>query len=570
MVKNLRPSIVVQTVTATCGSPRFFRWFEAVLGALGTAHGGNAIAAWRVSVGDIGVVALDEPARAELASQALAAGGEFDYTFFGAALGAPVVYMLGQERLTAAGSEDLVLILRPEAVVLPSTIIRMLGALKSDIAAVDARRLPVEALDGLSKRHPNQLSKPHARLPGRPLLFRRAMAADGGAPVAGAWPEPASALHCPEAVVFHDDRDEPSEQASPAQLSDRSSELSAETQPESGSLLETLLGQAGFAEAEASVARALTVSGPPLLSIVMRTQVLRPEALREVLLCLAGQTDGRFELLLVAHNAEPGGAENILAEQPRWLRSRTRVLASTGGTRSHPLNDGIAAARGSLISFLDDDDLVFGHWVETFLSAAEHHPRQVLRAAAGVQWATTIAWPGGIEGHRTESALSAPYPARFDLVDHLKVNMTPLMAYAIPRKFFELGGGADETLQVCEDWDLGLRAASLLGVVDILALTAIYRRWNSGQDSYSRHDESVWRRDMEQVRRKLDAGPMLVPAGIASELARLPDLKDLPAQLAAAYDSTSWRATAPLRLAVRFAAKLWRRLAASLSHIARG
>ena len=148
--------------------------------------------------------------------------------------------------------------------------------------------------------------------------------------------------------------------------------------------------------------------------------------------------------------------DQILAEQPRWLRSRTRVLASTGGTRSHPLNDGIAAARGSLISFLDDDDLVFGHWVETFLNAAEHHPRQVLRAAAGVQWATTIAWPGGIEGHRTESALSSPYPARFDLVD-------------------------------------------------IPALTAIYRRWNSGQDSYSRHDESVWRRDTEQVRRKLDA-----------------------------------------------------------------
>lgn len=122
-------------------------------------------------------------------------------------------------------------------------------------------------------------------------------------------------------------------------------------------------------------------------------------------------------------------------------------------------------------------------------------------------------WPEGLEGYRNESELSTPYPLVFNLADHLRVNMTPFMAFAFPRRFFDIFGGADESLTVCEDWDLALRAARVLGVVDFPVVTAIYRRWSSGRDSYSLHDQSVWERDMTRVKEKIDAAPMIVPAG---------------------------------------------------------
>jgi hypothetical protein len=347
---------------------------------------------------------------------------------------------------------------------------------------------------------------------------------------------------CAEAVVFY-----------PGSTLDAPAVPGRESEPPVGSLLEEVMGVPGLEGAREALSRALTVPDVALLSVVMRTQLLRPEALRDVLLCLAAQTDGRFELLLVVHEGSVEHAAKILADQPQWLRSRARILSASGGTRSRPLNVGIAAATGSLVAFLDDDDLVFAHWVETFLDATMRHPRRLIRAAAGVQRVAATSWIAGLEGHRDESAVSTPYPAVFDLADHLRVNMTPLMAFAFPRRFFDLFGGADETLEVCEDWDLGLRAASVLGVSDIPALTAIYRRWNSGRDSYSVHDRTVWARDMARVRDRLNARPLLLPPGGASDLEVFSNQRGLPQQLADAYSSSSWRVTAPLRATARFA-----------------
>jgi hypothetical protein len=56
----------------------------------------------------------------------------------------------------------------------------------------------------------------------------------------------------------------------------------------SGSLRQELMSDAGPRDARDCVARALDVTGDLLISIVMRTLVLRPEALRDVPLCLAG------------------------------------------------------------------------------------------------------------------------------------------------------------------------------------------------------------------------------------------------------------------------------------------
>lgn len=291
-------------------------------------------------------------------------------------------------------------------------------------------------------------------------------------------------------------------------------------------------------DAQAVVSDALDTGDGPLLSVVMRTRLHRPEALREALESLRAQRSDRYELILVVHDADLSAAERLFTDSGL----PGSVIASEGGTRSRPLNDGIRHSRGSHIAFLDDDDLVHPDWVQVFLDGAQQHPGRLLRASAAVQRMTTHA-----DGsHEAVGDAEITYPEDYDLADHLRVNRTPFMAFAFPRGFFAVFGGADESLAVCEDWDLGLRAAVVLGVADLHRVTAVYRRWDSG-DSYTSHSAAEWEHDMNSVRAKLDAVPLLLPPGSATVLAGLSADRVTAGEVDAVRSSTSWRVTAPLR-----------------------
>lgn len=311
------------------------------------------------------------------------------------------------------------------------------------------------------------------------------------------------------------------------------------------------LAVAAFAGASDLVEAALATRRAPLHSIVVRTQGARPEPLREALLCLANQTDERCEVILVAHDADMAAVSAVVADQPRWLQQRLVLVEAHGGSRAHPLNVGIAAARGSIVSFFDDDDLAFAHWVETVLAGAAQHPRQVVRSQVAVQHVAAEPWRGGVVGHVAEQDMDVPYPAVFDLADHLRVNMTPFMAMAFPSSFFDVVGGADEELEVCEDWDLILRAASSLGVVDVGEVTAVYRRWTTGSDSYTIHDQESWDRSMARVRRKIDASALLLPPGSASQLADMSQRRAEGPIVIPPPHGWKWWISAPFRVAKR-------------------
>lgn len=551
MADELLASVSVQSLIGGIHVPFFDRWFDAVVDAL--VGSTEVLEGWSIVVGGVSSEEpLDKVSIGKYERRARERGGEFSYV----SIGEDLAYWASHRLLLRRGGGDSVLVLDPDTLILASTVIRMVLALTPRIGGVTARRIP-------SDPSTEEGGAETIETEGRCVLLSRHSvnnSAESGtakgvdediAQMSSSWPEDLVLVRCDQAVTVAASRFSGFSEIS----TDREGGDSA-----SGSLLEDILNFPGLREAQASVARALTSPSAPLLSIVMRTQVHRPEALRDVLLCLAAQTDGRFEVLLVVHDGSLNDASLILNDQPNWLRSRTRVLVASGGTRSHPLNIGIGAAIGSQISFLDDDDLVFQNWVESFLDAAEQHPRRLIRTSAGVQRVTTVIWPGGLLGHQNESGVSTPYPLVYDLADHLRVNMTPLMALAFPRKFFDIFGGADESLAVCEDWDLALRAARIIGVSDVPALTAIYRRWNSGQDSYSLHDQSIWERDMARVKEKLDSSPLVVPAGGASDLEKFSSQRGVPAQLAAAYGSASWRLTAPLRAALVLARTFGRRL----------
>ncbi|MCU1580509.1 MAG: hypothetical protein JWP19_2713 [Rhodoglobus sp.] len=488
------PSIVVRTVISDEVSVGFARWLDAVLDSLTTATAEGLIASWRIVVDDDRSHVL-APAVVEAAQErAQQSGGILQYLPNG-----------------EADETGLTLLVAGNAILLRSTLARLLGSPMAGVRPIVARELPLGGRSCLLL----------------PVGERRVLLdADADAADDETYREEAAVVFRHRALAGGAPR---------------------ETGAEAESLLELALQVPSLSTERHGVARALDASGDPLLSVVLRTQGHRPEALRDALLCLAGQSDGRFEVVLVVHDGDERIVASVVADQPEWLRTRTRVVTASGGTRALPLNVGIAAAAGTAIAFLDDDDVVLGEWVGAFHAGAAASPRRLVRAIAGVQHVSRAPWHGGLEGHVVDSAVELPYPTNFDLVDHLRVNQTPFMALAFPAAFFALFGGADEALEVCEDWDLVLRAAAVLGVVQVPMVTAIYRRWNTGGDSYTTHASTVWERDMLRVRAKLDAGSLILPPGSASELAELAALRAAPDELSAVYASTSWRISAPVR-----------------------
>jgi Glycosyl transferase family 2 len=319
----------------------------------------------------------------------------------------------------------------------------------------------------------------------------------------------------------------------------------------------------------------------PFLSIVVRTQGRRPGAIRDALLCLLAQTVPDFEIIVTVHNAtveQIADVRRALGDLPAAMREAMRMLEVEGGGRARPLNEAFARANGRYVAFLDDDDLVLGHWVESFSTLANRVPGAVLRAVCVEQAVVVEAWDGDRPGLRSIGPVVFRYPPEFDLVEHLAHNRTPFMAYAFPRTVFhQLGLRFDETLDICEDWDFELQAALLVGVASTDAVTCVYRRWTGGESSYTRHTAEEWRRTETAIIERLDARPQLFPAGTISrlrEIAELPrvlsthdavgaeelldTINHLEATLAEYGASRSWKITRPLRAATA-AAKRMRR-----------
>ncbi len=262
----------------------------------------------------------------------------------------------------------------------------------------------------------------------------------------------------------------------------------------------------------------------PFLSIVMRTQGKRPYTMIEALTALAGQKDRDFELLVIGHklsHEQQLSVERLLDDSPEWLRKQTRLVRVDDGNRTRPLNRGFEEATGEYISILDDDDVPLAHWVSTFRQLAEEKPGRVLRTIAALQNVDVVE----VQGKPAVRAIGElkPYPAQFDLLQHLITNETPPIAIAFPRGVFhDLNIRFDETLTTTEDWDYLLRCALTVGVHSAQEITAIYHWWkSSAESSRTVHDQTEWDANYATIHRKIDTMPILLPAGSSKQLRTL-------------------------------------------------
>lgn len=296
------------------------------------------------------------------------------------------------------------------------------------------------------------------------------------------------------------------------------------------------------------------------LSVVTRTQGSRPVTLSDVATCLAAQSCQDFEWIVVVNNASEDAirsVEQTIQKAVPSLLSRTRLVICRGETgRTPPLNLGWEHARGRYVAALDDDDLIFDHWVEEFYRLAKLEDGKVLRAVVARQPFEWINTPEGACG-RAIGTIELHYPADFDLFLHLKQNASPFIGLAYPRAaFVQLGIRFSEEYRVNEDWDFLIRNAAVCGVACSPEVTSLYRFWQSGDSSRAAHQESIFREDEARMKERWELLILLVQ-GHSKKLEQLAEVpppvesdraKELLHHIRAILESGSWKKTAPLRM----------------------
>jgi glycosyltransferase involved in cell wall biosynthesis len=287
------------------------------------------------------------------------------------------------------------------------------------------------------------------------------------------------------------------------------------------------------------VGAAAELQDRPFLSVITRTQGIRPYTLRDTLMSLGGQSSQDFEVVVVVHSDREAIVDSVremASSFPPSLRDRINVISCTRPGRSSPLNDGIRQAKGRYIAVLDDDDIALGHWVETFQKLAADASGAVLRSNC-VRQNFELTTAGDLPLHpRAISWFDLEWPTTYDPVLHLHRNLTPPMCLAYPAGVFrEDGIEFDESVNTAEDWDLLSRASMLRGVVTTPEITAIYCWGRTTAASLDIHPQHEWLANLHRTRGKLDSQPVLLPAGSVSRIVSMIDERLALGELEPAY-----------------------------------
>ncbi len=250
----------------------------------------------------------------------------------------------------------------------------------------------------------------------------------------------------------------------------------------------------------------------PFLSVITRTQGKRPDMLTETLLCLAGQQDTDFELIVVGHNLNQQQyktVSEIIDELPDWMKKQTRYLPVDGGTRTTPLNRGFEEANGKYIAILDDDDIVFDNWVEKFKEFALKNPGKVIHSYVIYQdWETVSSkYPN------TPISINAPsgiFCKDYLFGQELVINVCPPVGLAFPAYSFKyLNIRFDEELTTNEDWDFLTRTTFVTGIVNNPTPTCIYRNWLNTENSQTVHKKEEWDKNYWKIVNRFKSIPAL-------------------------------------------------------------
>jgi len=231
-----------------------------------------------------------------------------------------------------------------------------------------------------------------------------------------------------------------------------------------------------------------------------RVSVIIPAYNRKAMLCEAvdsvlAQNYRDFEVVVVDDGSTDGTADEAAARygaRVRLLRQSNRGVASAR-------NLGVACSYGEYIAFLDSDDLWRPKKLDAQVSFMQADPRRRICQTEEI-WIRNGVRVNPKTKHRKPSG--DIFRASLDLC------LVSPSAVLMTRALFEEVGGFDETLPVCEDYDLWLRIARDHDVGLVPERLAVKRGGHADQLS-----RSTWGFDRFRVR----ALKKLLDAGLAGE-----------------------------------------------------
>ena len=209
--------------------------------------------------------------------------------------------------------------------------------------------------------------------------------------------------------------------------------------------------------------RAGRVAGPRL-SVIVRTYD-RPVLLRRALESLARQTYREVEAVVV-NDAGPDVAA-LLAEFDGRLALRY-VLRERNGGLVAAVNDGVRAATGTYVGYLDDDDVWYPDHAARTVDVLERTGARVVYVNCVAEYADVV------EGELVPREYAIFTDKDFVKDAYLYDNLATVHSYVHRRELFERFGLFDEALGAADDWEMWLRMSREIDFVHLDRVTVEY------------------------------------------------------------------------------------------------
>ncbi len=210
----------------------------------------------------------------------------------------------------------------------------------------------------------------------------------------------------------------------------------------------------------------------PLVSVLIRTMAGRAGKLTEAVACVAAQTYGPIELVIVEDGSDTALP---LVEQTRQSSSfhavQYQAMPKVGRCRAG--NAALALSTGELLCFLDDDDLFYADHVEVLVQALRGRPDLDGAYALAYEVRTEVISDQPWVYREIEHSLRHRQPFSRALMWHH--NYLPIQTVLFRRSLYETEGGFDPELDNLEDWNLWVRYTLDHDFEMVDKVTSLYR-----------------------------------------------------------------------------------------------